>query len=236
MSASGPMPQPAMQWRDGQPWSARFGDRYFSSDSGLDETRHVFLQGNGLAQRLAALVRGDVLHIGETGFGTGLNFLCSCALFAEAAPAGTALVFHSVERWPLAPTELQAALALWPTLGPLADALCAHWAPPGPGRHVWDFGPVQLQLDIGDVDSVLPTWPAGRIDAWFLDGFAPARNPEMWSGAVLAQVARASAPGATLATYTSAGWVRRGLQAAGFEVQRVPGHGRKRQMLTGRRS
>ena len=228
-------PLPALQWREGQPWSERFGDRYFSSASGLDETRHVFLQGNRLAERFAALRGGELLHIGETGFGTGLNFLCTWALFAELAPPGAGLVFHSLERWPLAPAELQAALSLWPALCPRAAALCARWAPPAPGRHRWDFGAVQLQLDIDDVESALSRWPASGIDAWFLDGFAPAKNPGMWSDAVLAQVARASAPGATLATYTSAGWVRRGLQAAGFAVQRVPGHGLKRQMMVGRR-
>ena len=227
--------EPALQWRDGQPWSARFGDRYFSSDSGLDETRHVFLQGNRLAERFAALRRGEVLHVGETGFGTGLNFLSTRALFEEAAPPGAALVFHSVERWPLAAAELQAALALWPALRPQADALRACWAPPAPGRHAWDFGAVRLELDVDDVASALRAWPAATIQAWFLDGFAPAKNPEMWSDTVLEQVARASAQGATLSTYTSAGWVRRGLQAVGFAMQRVPGHGRKRQMLIGRR-
>ena len=92
---------------------------------------------------------------------------------------------------------------------------------------------MRLELDVADVARALPAWPDAQIDAWFLDGFAPAKNPQMWSDAVLAQVARTSRPGATLATYTSAGHVRRGLQAAGFMVQRVPGHGRKREMLTG---
>lgn len=229
-----PTAKSALQWRDGQPWSARFGDRYFSSDSGLEETRHVFLQGNRLAERFAALCAGQTLHIGETGFGTGLNFLCTRALFERTAAPGAALVFRSVERWPLALAELQAALALWPTLAPAAQALLAQW-PPRPGLQCWDFGAMHLALDIADIACALPAWPAAAIDAWFLDGFAPAKNPQMWSDAVLAQVARASRPGATLATYTSAGWVRRGLQAAGFEVRRVPGHGRKRQMLVATR-
>jgi tRNA 5-methylaminomethyl-2-thiouridine biosynthesis bifunctional protein len=231
-----PSPAPTLQWRDGQPWSSRFDDRYFSSDSGLDETRHVFLQGNRLVQRFAALRPGEVLRIGETGFGTGLNFLCSWDLFSRTAPDGAALVFRSVERWPLAPAELHTALALWPVLQPMAEALLMRWAPPAPGHHRWNFGAVSLELDIDDVTAALPAWPAAAIDAWFLDGFAPAKNPEMWSDAVLAHVARTSRPGATLASYTSAGWVRRGLQAAGFSVQRVPGHGQKRQMLVGRRT
>jgi tRNA 5-methylaminomethyl-2-thiouridine biosynthesis bifunctional protein len=223
----------ALQWRAGQPWSARFDDRYFSAASGLEETRHVFLQGNRLAERFAALRRGEVLHIGETGFGTGLNFLSARALFEQTATGGAALVFHSVEAWPLAPQDLRAALALWPSLQGCAGELIAGWAPPAAGCHAWQFGAVRLELDIADVAAALPAWPDAAIDAWFLDGFAPAKNPEMWNHAVLAQVARASHRGATLATYTSAGWVRRGLEDAGFAVRRVPGHGRKREMLVG---
>jgi tRNA 5-methylaminomethyl-2-thiouridine biosynthesis bifunctional protein len=225
-----------LQWRDGQPWSARFGDRYFSADSGPDESRHVFLQGNGLAARWAALRTAGCFHVGETGFGTGLNFLCAWQLFTQVAPAGARLVFHSVERWPLARAELQAALALWPALQTEAQALSAAWSPPPSGVLEVDFGAVRLALHVGDVAAVLPQWPAATVDAWFLDGFAPARNPEMWSAAVLAEVARCARPGATLATYTSAGAVRRGLQAAGFAPQRRPGHGRKREMLVATRS
>lgn len=229
------MPDDTLQWRDGQPWSARFGDRYFSADGGLEETHHVFLRGNRLAERWAALAPGAVFHLGETGFGTGLNVLCAWQLFEQVAPAGARLCVHSVERWPLARDALQAALALWPALQPQADALLAAWAPPAAGVWQQDFGTLQLALHVGDVATVLPGWPPGTIDAWCLDGFAPALNPEMWSQAVLAQVARCAGPGGTLATYTSAGAVRRGLQAAGFQVQRVLGHGRKREMLVARR-
>ncbi len=231
-----PEPPPTLEWRDGQPWSARFDDRYYSAASGLEETRHVFLQGNRLAERFAALRAGEYFHIGETGFGAGLSFCSARLLFERAAPADAELVFRSVERWPLAPHELRAVLALWPALRPAADELAAIWVPPSPGRHAWRFGAVRLELDIGDVEATLPAWPAASVDAWFLDGFAPARNPQMWSDTVLAQVARASKPGATLATYTSAGRVRRALQAAGFAMQRVPGHGAKREMLVGLRA
>jgi len=234
-AADAPMPNldPPLQWRDGQPWSARFDDRYFSATSGLDETRHVFLRGNRLAERFAALRAGEAFCIGETGFGTGLNFLCARRLFEECATPGATLVFRSIERWPLAPAELRVVHALWPALQRGADALAARWAPPAPGRHAWDFGAVRLELDIADVADALPAWPEASVDAWFLDGFAPARNPQMWSDAVLAQVARASRGGTTLATYTSVGRVRRGLQALGFAMQRVPGHGHKRDMLVG---
>lgn len=222
-----------LDWRDGQPWSVRFDDRYFSADSGIAETRHVFLQGNRLAERFAALQPGRVFRIGETGFGTGLNFVCAWQLFEQAAPAGAALEFHSVEAFPLDADALRAALALWPELQTLAQRLCAAWPGPVPGRHRLRFGRVQLRLDIDDVAAALPRWEDGCIDAWFLDGFAPAKNPAMWSDAVLAEVARASRPGASLATYTSAGWVRRGLQRAGFELWRVAGFGSKREMLIG---
>lgn len=225
-----------LAWRDGQPWSERFDDRYFSSASGLDETRHVFLAGNRLAERFAALGPGGRFVIGETGFGTGLNFLSTRQLFEQTAPGGARLVFRSVERWPLAPQALRRALALWPELQPLAGELVSGWGPPGPGRHAWDFGAVRLELDIADVAAALSLWDEAGIDAWCLDGFAPARNPQMWSDAVLALVARAARGGATLATYTSAGRVRRGLQAAGFDMRRVPGHGRKREMLVGVRT
>ena len=225
---------PTLQWREGVPWSARFDDRYFSSDAGLDETCHVFLHGNRLPERFAALRAGDVFRVGETGFGTGLNFLGCRRLFQRCAPAGARLVFRSVEAWPLAPQELRAALALWPTLQQAAGDPLGRW-PPAPGQAI-DFGAVRLELDLADVADALPTWHEAQIDAWFLDGFAPAKNPQMWSDAVLAQVARASRPGATVATYTSAGHVRRRLQAVGFTMRRVPGHGRKREMLTGERA
>jgi tRNA 5-methylaminomethyl-2-thiouridine biosynthesis bifunctional protein len=222
-----------LQWKAGQPWSTRFDDRYFSADSGIDETRHVFLQGNRLADRFAALPDGQEFCIGETGFGTGLNFLCAWRLFEQLAPAHAALQFRSVEAYPLTAEALREALALWPGLHGQAQALCAAWPDEAAGHHHLAFGRVQLRLDLDDVAAALPHWADAGIDAWFLDGFAPAKNPAMWSEPVLAQVARTSSPGATLATYTCAGWVRRGLQHAGFEVKRVPGFGRKREMLVG---
>lgn len=222
-----------LDWQDGLPFSARFGDVYFSADSGLDETNHVFLQGNGLAERFAALSAGGSFAIGETGFGTGLNFLCAWRMFEQSTPEGASLDFFSVEKFPLADDELHAALALWPELKPLADRLLDCWRRRVPGWNRWSFGRVRLTLALDDIVETLPQLQDGAIDAWFLDGFSPAKNPEMWSEAVLAQLARASRAGATLATYTSAGWVRRGLLQAGFDVARAPGFGRKREMLRG---
>ncbi len=224
-----------LDWKDGQPYSNRYGDVYFSTDSGLEETRHVFLQGNLLAERFAALSAGESFCTGETGFGTGLNFLCAWQLFEQVAPAGASLDFFSVEKFPLSDDELRTALGLWPELHAQAETLLARWHRRVPGCNRWSFaeGRVRLTLVMEDVEQALPQLPAGCVDAWFLDGFSPAKNPEMWSESVLADIARASRDGATLSTYTSAGWVRRGLQQAGFAVERVEGFGRKREMVRG---
>jgi tRNA 5-methylaminomethyl-2-thiouridine biosynthesis bifunctional protein len=222
-----------LDWQDGQPFCALFGDVYFSRDSGLEETRHVFLGGNRLAERFAALPAGQSFTIGETGFGTGLNFLCAWKLFEQHAPAGADLNFVSVEKFPLTSEELRAALALWPELHGYADALWAQWQEMTPGWNRWSFagGRVRLALACCDVLQALPEFPVA--DAWFLDGFSPARNPEMWAQPVLDGIAHVSRPCATLATYTCAGWVRRGLQQAGFRVEKAAGFGRKREMLHG---
>ncbi len=224
-----------LDWKDGQPYSNRHSDVYFSADSGLQETRHVFLQGNRLAERFESLSAGESFCIGETGFGTGLNFLCARQLFEQVAPPGASLDFFSVEKFPLSDDELRAALALWPELHVQAETLLARWRRRVPGWNRWSFadGRVRLTLAIADVAEALPQLPEAYVDAWFLDGFSPAKNPEMWSGTVLANIARASREGATLATYTSAGWVRHGLQQAGFAVERVLGFGRKREMVRG---
>lgn len=222
-------------WEDGQPYSNRYGDVYYSAASGLEETRHVFLQGNRLAERFALLSEGRSFCIAETGFGTGLNFLCAAQLFGQVAPAGTTLDFFSVEKFPLSDDELRATLAQWSELHAPAAVLLTRWRRRVPGWNRWRLagGRVRLTLALCDVAEALPQLPASAVDAWFLDGFAPAKNPEMWSDAVLRSVARACRDGATLSSYTSAGWVRRGLQQAGFSVQRTPGFGRKREMVCG---
>ncbi len=225
-----------LDWDEhGQPLSRGFGDVYFSRASGLEETRYVFLGHNQLPLRFAALPAGGRLTVGETGFGTGLNFLCAWQLFERTAPADARLHFVSVERFPLTRTDLRQALALWPELAPYAEALLAQYLAVHPGfqQFVFADGRVVLTLLVGDVLECLPELDA-RIDAWFLDGFAPAKNPDMWTPALFAELARLSAPGATLATFTSAGFVRRGLGEAGFAMQRVKGFGHKREMLAGR--
>lgn len=229
------MPHAQLDWDDqGRPRSRVFDDVYFSDQSGLDETRYVFLEQNRLAERFAALSAGGRLVIGETGFGTGLNFLCAWQLFEQHAVAGARLHFVSVEKFPLSPADLQRALALWPELKPFSDQLLKHYVAIHQGfqRIVLDHGRVTLTLLIGDALEQLPQLD-GQIDAWFLDGFAPAKNPEMWTAELFAELARLAAPGSTISTFTSTGWVRRLLNAAGFKMKRTPGIGHKWEILRG---
>ncbi|CAI8969693.1 bifunctional tRNA (5-methylaminomethyl-2-thiouridine)(34)-methyltransferase MnmD/FAD-dependent 5-carboxymethylaminomethyl-2-thiouridine(34) oxidoreductase MnmC [Pseudomonas sp. fls2-241-R2A-110] len=229
------LPNAQLDWDEqGLPRSRVFDDVYFSNQSGLEETRYVFLEQNGLRERFAALPAGGRLVIGETGFGTGLNFLCAWQLFEQQAVAGARLHFVSVEKYPLSTPDLQRALALWPELKPFADQLLAHYVAIHQGfqRLVLDNGRVTLTLLIGDALEQLPQLDA-RIDAWFLDGFAPAKNPDMWTAELFAELARLAAPGSTISTFTSTGWVRRLLNAAGFKMKRTPGIGHKWEILRG---
>lgn len=217
------MNQPAqLTWTDGGvPVSTRFDDPYFSLGNGLEETRHVFLAGNGLPGRLR-----DGFQVAELGFGTGLNLLT--LLMAWSGP-GT-LRFTSFEAWPMTPADMERALA--PFALPLAPALVAGWAAAsGPVRRLSLPG-ATIEVVIGDARETLRHWP-GRADAWFLDGFSPAKNPDLWDATLMEQVAAHTAPGGSFATYTAAGHVRRALTQAGFTVTRLPGYGRKRHMTAG---
>ena len=228
-------PTPAqIDWDDlGRPVSRAYGDVYFAA-SGLEETRHVFIDQNNLCERFAALPEHGRLVIGETGFGTGLNFFCAWQLFNELAPATARLHFTSVEKYPLSQADLARALALWPELAAFTQPLLAQYVGIHQGfqRLLFDNGRVTLTLLIGDVLEQLPQLD-GPIDAWFLDGFAPAKNPEMWTPQLFAELARLAAPGCTLGTFTSTGWVRRSLAAAGFKMKRIPGIGKKWEVLRG---
>ncbi|MGQ7956751.1 bifunctional tRNA (5-methylaminomethyl-2-thiouridine)(34)-methyltransferase MnmD/FAD-dependent 5-carboxymethylaminomethyl-2-thiouridine(34) oxidoreductase MnmC [Pseudomonas sp. SP16.1] len=224
-----------LDWDErGQPLSRDFDDIYFSQDDGVEETRYVFLANNDLAERFAALGDGQCLCIGETGFGTGLNFLCAWQLFERKVPAGARLHFVSVEKYPLRFDDLQRALALWPELAPFSAPLLAQYRAIHPGfqRLTFTGGRVTLTLLIGDATEQLQQLDA-RIDAWFLDGFNPAKNPQMWTPELFAELTRLSAAGATLGTFTSAGVVRRALIDAGFAMRRVPGLGKKWEVLKG---
>jgi len=210
-----------LDWRDGVlPISTRFDDPYFSLSDGLSETRHVFLVGNDLPARFA-----PGFTVAELGFGTGLNLLA-----VLRASGDVPLRYTSFEAYPMAAPDMARALDAFPEARAVADALLTHWAA---GRRQFRLGALEVEVIIGDARVTLPAWP-GQADAWFLDGFSPAKNPELWSETLMAEVARHTAPGGTFATYTAAGFVRRGLQAAGFQVERRPGHGHKRHMTAGK--
>lgn len=230
MTAAGDRGEPHLR-DDGTLFAPRFDDVYFQAD-GLAEARHVFLEGNALAERFA---RGGDVAIGETGFGTGLGFLATWDLFRRVAPGDARLCFTSIEGFPLPPRTARAALSRFPELTPLVDTLLDGWDADARGlvRRAFDGGRVVLCNLFGDVSRMLDAHRF-RVDAWFLDGFAPARNPAMWSEPVLRAVAARTRRGGTLATFTVAGAVRRALAGAGFEVATRTGFGPKREMLTGR--
>jgi tRNA U34 5-methylaminomethyl-2-thiouridine-forming methyltransferase MnmC len=211
-------------WRGPVPVSARFDDPYYSLEDGLAETRHVFLAGNGLPERFR-----PGFHVAELGFGTGLNALAAWAAWRAAGVPGD-LRFTSFEAFPMAPGDMRRALAAWPEIAALAAMLPEGWHPGAGGLAL---PALRLTVITGDARARLPEWD-GRADAWFLDGFGPAKNPELWEPALMVEVARHTAPGGTFATYSAAGPVRRALAAAGFAVERVPGYGRKRHMTRGR--
>ncbi|MEX6633444.1 bifunctional tRNA (5-methylaminomethyl-2-thiouridine)(34)-methyltransferase MnmD/FAD-dependent 5-carboxymethylaminomethyl-2-thiouridine(34) oxidoreductase MnmC [Hyphococcus lacteus] len=212
------------------PRSPIFDDVYFSGD-GPAETDFVFLRGNNLPERFEHAER---FHIGELGFGTGLNFLVTWDRWLKTKkPTGAKLHFMSVEGFPLSPDDLEKAHKAWPELSELTLALRQQLPPALPGYHQLSFGDdVTLTLFYGNgLDGLRRA--SGQIDAWFLDGFAPSKNPDMWSEEIFTELARLSAKGASFATFTVAGMVRRNLESAGFAWKKIPGHGRKKHMLVG---
>jgi len=220
-----PLQSAELTWRDGVvPVSMRFDDPYFSLQGGLEETRHVFLAGNGLPGRF---VPG--FQIAELGFGTGLNLMAALIAWRQGGVAGP-LRFTSFEAYPMTADQMDRALSAFPEARALAGPLLEAWAQ---GARVLRLPDLELTVIEGPAQDTLPVW-AGRADAWFLDGFSPARNPDLWSAPLMAQVAAHTAPGGTLASYTAAGHVRRALAAAGFAVDRAPGFGSKRHMTRGR--
>lgn len=229
-----PERDPRLIWTEAdEPRSGRFGDVYFSAEDGLAETRAVFLEGCGLPGGWQ-----DRAHytIAELGFGTGLNIAAVLDLWQRTRTPGQRLSLFSVEGYPLAPDEARRALSRWSELAPATAALLSGWPAPTPGFHRIDlpgFG-ASLDLAVGPVEWALTQW-TGRADAWFLDGFSPATNPDMWSEDVMDAIAARSAPDARIATFTVAGDVRRRLTDRGFVVEKKPGHGRKRQRLEARR-
>ena len=220
-------------WNGDTPEAAQFGDIYFSRENGLEESRYVFLEGNRLRERWQGLPAKASFVIGETGFGTGLNFLLAWQLWQRTAPADAQLFFISTELYPLRRDDLERALAFWPELAPLAAQLLQQYPALTPGYHWLRFADarVTLLLLLGDANDTLTQLNACTIDAWFLDGFAPAKNPQLWQQDLLNQITTLSKTGTTLATFTAAGQVRRDLEALGFSVKKIAGYGSKREMI-----
>ncbi|MGH1426156.1 MAG: tRNA (5-methylaminomethyl-2-thiouridine)(34)-methyltransferase MnmD [Pseudooceanicola sp.] len=217
-----------LTWRDRDvPVSTRFDDPYFSLDNGLAETCHVFVTGNDLIARFC-----DGFHIAELGFGTGLNFLATLRAWRTTGLTGQ-FHFTAFEAFPMTAADMARALAAFPEISDEAGALVRQWDSLLRDGSVSMPG-ARLTLIKGDARATLPQWH-GAADAWFLDGFSPAKNPELWEDTLMAQVFEHTVPGGSVATYTAAGFVRRGLEAAGFTVTRLPGFGRKRHMTQARR-
>ena len=227
---------PTLEWRDKTPVSTAFDDVYFSAENGLDESTHVFLVGNNLPERFKSLTQPFTIL--ETGFGTGLNFLNVLRLWNNSSPKGQ-LNFISCEKYPLNIAEMVKSLQVWPELNAEVKLLLASY------RNIKSFKGwqrlevtkgVALHLFFGDVVEMFESLDSAgfvTVQAYFLDGFAPAKNPDMWTSEVFENMAKRSADGTTFATFTAAGFVRRGLEAAGFTVQKVKGYGRKRDMTVG---
>lgn len=235
----------SLSWHDsGTPASGQFNDVYFSKDDGCAESHYVFVQHNQLPQRFAALDKSH-FTIAETGFGTGLNFLNTWQLWRQQRKPGQKLYFISAELYPVSKNDLTQCLQQWPQFAELSAQLLDNYPLPVRGMHCLELSDgVTLILLLDDVlagfsqllENLHPNLaydPVRAVDAWFLDGFAPAQNQAMWQDDLFRLMGQLSHRGSTLATFTAAGFVRRGLQAAGFAMQKVKGYGRKRDMLTG---
>ncbi|WP_413111990.1 bifunctional tRNA (5-methylaminomethyl-2-thiouridine)(34)-methyltransferase MnmD/FAD-dependent 5-carboxymethylaminomethyl-2-thiouridine(34) oxidoreductase MnmC [Thaumasiovibrio sp. DFM-14] len=232
-----------LDWNDaGTPVSDAFDDVYFSNQNGLEETRYVFLKQNHLPERWLSFDEKRFV-IAETGFGTGLNFLAVWQWFKQFRQANPdaklqQLHFISFEKFPVTLDDLKQAHQSWPELAELAAELQAHYPPAIADCHrlVLEDGLITLDLWFGDIQDCLPqvwTGEHGIVDCWFLDGFAPSKNEAMWSQDVFNAMVRLARVGCTTATFTAAGFVRRGLIEAGFEMKKVKGFGTKRDMLAG---
>ena len=213
-----------LEWRSGTtPVATQFDDPYFSDDNGLAETGHVFLSGNDLPARFTS-----GFHVAELGFGTGLNLLAAWQAWLLSGQT-TPLTYTSFEAYPMDISSMQKALSNWPELAGLTDEMLAQLEI---GTFEINTPSLTAKIVIGDARHTLPEWQ-WRADAWFLDGFSPAKNPELWGQELMQAVADHTKPRGTFATYTAAGHVRQSLATAGFTVTRVTGFGRKRHMTIG---
>ena len=223
-------PRPDLVWKDdGTPVDPRTDDVYYSVEDGLAESRAVFLHGCGLPDGWR---HSPSYTIAELGFGTGLNFLATWQAWRTSKPHDGWLNFVSFEGYPLEVEDVERALRPWPEIADLAPKLCAKWPPRAKGvrQLIWPEERLSLTLHIGQIEETL-SQSEFMADAWYLDGFSPAKNSAMWDEQLWPLIAARTTPGARAATFTVAGAVRRGLAGAGFQVEKRPGHGRKRQRL-----
>lgn len=221
-----------IEWNgDNQLISLQFSDIYFSDDDGVNESRYVFLTQNDLPQRWSNCREFTII---EAGFGSGLNFLVTWQSWHQHAPPEADLRYISVEKFPIKKPDLETILLQWPGLERFGRQLLDHYPDLTPGLHELEFDDptVRLTLLFDDINTILSHLKT-PADAWFLDGFNPACNPDMWSDTLFRAIPRLTKPGGTFATYTSAGFVKRGLRSNGFHVERIDGYGRKRHMLRG---
>ncbi|MEM8660899.1 MAG: tRNA (5-methylaminomethyl-2-thiouridine)(34)-methyltransferase MnmD [Pseudomonadota bacterium] len=233
-----PAPAGEVEFNDqGTPRSQRFRDIYYSDEHGLSESLHVFIHGSGLPERWGRH-RSPTFCIGETGFGSGLNFLLSWREWKATVGTKPRLHYLSFERYPLKHRDIELALCNWEELSPFTTQLLQQYPGLVPGQHrlIFEQGQIILDLwwhDAGEALKHLSNWQNPFVDAWYLDGFAPSCNADMWHPDLLRNAAALSRTGATFATFTVAGAVRRTLQELGFSVEKVPGYGRKRECLRG---
>lgn len=215
---------------NGLPFAIEYGDRYFSRENGLAEARHVFLQGNQLPK---AWQNKAQFVIAETGFGTGLNFLATWQAWANDPQPCQTLHYISIEKHPIPKPVLTELLANWAELTEFSTALLEQYPPVLAGFHQLNFAQHRLRLSLcfAEAHTALNELVA-QVDAWYLDGFTPAKNPDLWSPAIFQALAEHSHSQTSLASFTVAGQVRRDLQAAGFSCEKRAGFGQKREMLT----
>ena len=223
-----------LEWHAGDmPYSHEFGDHFYCREDGRLECSHVFLGGNGLPERWRDR---ENFRIGELGFGTGLNFCETWRQWKEIRRRGSSLRFISFERFPMKADDIGRALSRWPQIEAERQTLCALWPKQPAGQVAIDLGEgMHLTVACGNALDEITRFDEG-FDAWYLDGFAPRRNPDMWSLELMRRVWEKTVDGGTFATYAAAGFVRRNLQDAGFSVERRPGFGSKREMLRGVKS
>jgi tRNA 5-methylaminomethyl-2-thiouridine biosynthesis bifunctional protein len=238
----------------GIPFSPKFNDIYFDQHAGFQQSQQVFVEGNNLPARfehkLTNFNNTEPFVIAESGFGTGLNFLLTWLGFnhvkakvlntlTEQNTQKFCWQFISIEKYPLTRQQLKQSLQLFPEIHELSDQLVAQY-PETPTRNVTLYfanNEITLTLIFDDIVSglmQLPSSKTGLVDAWFLDGFSPATNPEMWQTPVFTQMARLAKPQASIATFTVAGFVKRGLESVGFRVKKQHNKGKKTQILVGK--